>query len=750
MIRHLVFWLWNDRMTPARIRRQLSMMKDAGVGGVFFHSMPREFGGAQYPEGMPGYLSTYYFRMIREAVSTAAELGMESWLYDEGGWPSGTLNGELVRKHPEWRAQFLVPGTPEGKIEKKFIDNRPDLLRPETTRYFIKRVHRRYFETLGPELWKHIRGIFSDEPFFGCLQPSEKGLPCSDALAAELRKRGGSVEKNAAEIFFGTAAESEQALRIWRDALTALINRNWFEPLRSWCGEHGILFTGHPGGDDFPAKIGQYYGDGFEMYRQFDIPGLDAIWHQISPREMEVDYPKYITSSARQTGKRRVFSESFAVYGADCSLREMRQIADAQYVLGVTDVIPMALYASTRGARQFEHHCNLFAPDPRWNFYRDFAAYTTRLGSLLADGKPHADIAVLLPYNSLIREPLVWGIQSRKLPAETPFFLQTRWLRENHFGYDYAGENDLLNAVGTEDGKLRIGKTAYRAVMIPDGIPLSPALERKISRLKQESFPVFSGREAAQIRDIADPDLNLTGNHSSIRVLKLQTDDAPFFFLFNSSADAAEFTCRNSFSEAYEWYDPLTDAAHSLHPDKPEILSGLRSIVLRPRTCLCSEVPEEKGKIPFDGPWRRKKIRSHIFSDHGFRTVPVQKEKTENGCGVFEYANTITLKTLPESLTFSLPEEISGMWSIRINGREAGKTAWTPFEISLSEFLRLGKNRIVCRLVTTAGGVYHDTALLRDLECRGWINPYLSSCCLPFPADPLPEAEALPRFLRIL
>ena len=125
MIRHLVFWLWNDRMTPARIRRQLSMMKDAGVGGIFFHSMPREFGGAQYPEGMPGYLSPYYFRMIREAVSTAAELGMESWLYDEGGWPSGTLNGELVRKHPEWRAQFLVPGTPEGKIEKKFIDNRP-------------------------------------------------------------------------------------------------------------------------------------------------------------------------------------------------------------------------------------------------------------------------------------------------------------------------------------------------------------------------------------------------------------------------------------------------------------------------------------------------------------------------------------------------------------------------------------------------------------------------------------------------
>ena len=77
MIRHLVFWLWNDRMTPARIRKQLSMMKDAGVGGVFFHSMPREFGGAQYPEGMPGYLSPYYFRMIREAGVSPLAVGVE-------------------------------------------------------------------------------------------------------------------------------------------------------------------------------------------------------------------------------------------------------------------------------------------------------------------------------------------------------------------------------------------------------------------------------------------------------------------------------------------------------------------------------------------------------------------------------------------------------------------------------------------------------------------------------------------------
>ena len=84
----------------------------------------------------------------------------------------------------------------------------------------------------------------------------------------------------------------------------------------------------------------------------------------------------------------------------------------------------------------------------------------------------------------------------------------------------------------------------------------------------------------------------------------------------------------------------------------------------------------------------------------------------------------------------------------RVNGKNAGKTAWTPYSADISGLIKKGKNRIVCRLTTPAGQVYHAPGIPEHLQRQGWVNDCLKTT-LQFSAPPLPEINDLPSFLLI-
>jgi hypothetical protein len=68
------------------------------MGGFFMHSR----------EGLETeYLSDEWFELINACISTANELGMEAWLYDEDRWPSGFAGG-FVTKELKYRARYLL------------------------------------------------------------------------------------------------------------------------------------------------------------------------------------------------------------------------------------------------------------------------------------------------------------------------------------------------------------------------------------------------------------------------------------------------------------------------------------------------------------------------------------------------------------------------------------------------------------------------------------------------------------------
>ncbi len=94
----VVMWFWNDDISEREIKRQLGELKKKKIYEFFIHPM----WGFQLR-----YLSDRFFRLVGVAVDYARENGMKFWIYDEYDWPSGTAGGELIRKHPSYKASYL-------------------------------------------------------------------------------------------------------------------------------------------------------------------------------------------------------------------------------------------------------------------------------------------------------------------------------------------------------------------------------------------------------------------------------------------------------------------------------------------------------------------------------------------------------------------------------------------------------------------------------------------------------------------
>ena len=86
--RSLPFWSWNDKLETNELIRQIDWMDQKKMGGFFMHARS----GLETP-----YLSDEWFDRIRECTVHADKIGLEPWAYDENGWPSGFVGGELLK-----------------------------------------------------------------------------------------------------------------------------------------------------------------------------------------------------------------------------------------------------------------------------------------------------------------------------------------------------------------------------------------------------------------------------------------------------------------------------------------------------------------------------------------------------------------------------------------------------------------------------------------------------------------------------
>lgn len=94
----LPFWFLNGERDFEEMRYQLREFRDKGMPGVILHG--------RYGLEMP-YIGEKYLERIRFAVEEAKGLGLQTWIYDEMNWPSGTADKRVLKARPDLAQKYI-------------------------------------------------------------------------------------------------------------------------------------------------------------------------------------------------------------------------------------------------------------------------------------------------------------------------------------------------------------------------------------------------------------------------------------------------------------------------------------------------------------------------------------------------------------------------------------------------------------------------------------------------------------------
>ncbi|MFA6133011.1 MAG: glycosyl hydrolase [Phycisphaerae bacterium] len=543
------FWSWNDKLVPDRLCRQIQSMHDAGMGGFFMHS--------RY--GLKNeYLSEEWFRCVSACVEKARELGMKAYLYDEDRWPSGAAGGLVTRPHPEFRSAYVTLSaepapaegaqrlasfeiqtasdgkvlayapaaegapTPEGFRREAFdlLRDQPigwhndgtylDTMNPAAVAEYIRVTHEAYAQRYSKDFANPggvIPAIFTDEPNFGqvCLPgtPSGTRLPWTAALPQEFkRRRGYDLLAHLPELAYGSVGGGfSKVLRDYFLTITELYVEGFSVQIGRWCVEHNLALTGHQLAEGGLRYQSTYVGSCMPHYEHMQWPGIDLLSDQVE----ELITAKQCTSVADQMGHDRVLTELYGCTGWDWPLEGHKFTGDWQYAVGVNFRCPHLFHYSLAGGAKRDYPASICDHSPWWKQYKIVEDYFGRLSLMLAQGAPVRDVLVLHPIES------AWGVMApaaKKTMDMLEESLNTIMygLLGEHYDWDFADESLLARHGKTAKDKIKVGKMAYRLVVVPPSLTICKTTLRLLERfIAGGGKVVFIGQRPDRIDGQADP-----------------------------------------------------------------------------------------------------------------------------------------------------------------------------------------------------------------------------------------------------
>lgn len=487
--RPIPFWSLNDKLEPEMLRFQIQEMKKAGIGGYFMHAR----GGLKTK-----YLSDDWMNCIKACVDEGKKLGMNSWCYDENGWPSGFADGVVPAMGEEYHVKWMkideisyadiialinAPSTlgiysykqdikeisritqdTENDLASKYYVikylSNPcyiDILNKDTIKAFIDVTHEKYYELLKEDFGKGIMGFFTDEPQF-----SRGEIPWSHILPKEFyNKCGYELLDYLPAIFIESDGYEKVRYDFW-SLVSQLYVSSFGEQIFNWCEEHNCQLTGHVMAEDNLHSQMHNTAGAMPFYEYMHIPGMDWLGRKICSPVI----PKQVSSVANQLGKKQVISETFALCGWDVSFEELKWIAEWQYVNGVNLMCQHLEGYSLKGLRKRDYPPSLFLQQSWWDEYSSFNDYFARLGLILSTGKAIAKVLLIHPIKS------AWiaynnSDNSCLEKLDKDFVYTTEMLSALHMDHHY-GDETLISKYGSVDGgSFNVGQCSYQTVILP-------------------------------------------------------------------------------------------------------------------------------------------------------------------------------------------------------------------------------------------------------------------------------------------
>lgn len=501
------FWSWNDELEESELRQQILEQDEAGVGGYFMHAR----GGLRTP-----YMQEEWMQAIRTCIEAGGARGMQSWLYDERGWPSGFAGG-LVPKLGNWYqqkhlkhfigtaqqansldhvlGQYLIDENyrllrqdedPAGRMLMTiYYEINPyyvDLMKGDVVEAFIKAAYEPYFEAFGEYFGKEIPGVFTDEPQLAFLKTA-----WSEILPARFIEKYGYDLMPLLPLLYVEAPGFEKVRYDFRNLQSDLFEQAFTQQIGVWCEKHGVQLTGHYLYED-TLRIQTLCSAGpMRHYRYMHVPGMDWLWGNIGSTPLTI---LQVSSAAAQAGRQRVVSEMFGGTGWEMPLHQMRTNAEWQILWGVNMICTHLQSYSIRGARKEDWPPSVFYQNPQWPHIRNLYDDLAELCALFANGRRISDILLIHPLKSAYITLPASSEGYAKEPAtdalDHQLEITLQRLVKSGLGFALGDEEVLNEAYISDDGILHVGCCEYRAVLIPPCITLDTStlalLEKMIEK----------------------------------------------------------------------------------------------------------------------------------------------------------------------------------------------------------------------------------------------------------------------------
>lgn len=511
------FWSWNGKLEGDELIRQIDIMKEMGFGGFFMHSRT----GLETE-----YLGKEWFQLINECADYGHQEGLETWLYDEDRWPSGSAGG-LVTRYKKYRAKFIEMDIKEAGVyrtnrwskntvavfacrldgeimlskrrlsvgEPLFEDEKAvvfkwiyaenndnyngytyvDTMNKEAIEYYIKLTHEKYRKKCGKRLGKEIQGIFTDEPHRGpCFTSfsggSNRRVPYTDVLFEEFESRFGYdlIEKLPELFLRKEVGELSRVTRDYFELTQELFLENFAIPIQKWCKENNMIITGHVLHEDALTCQATMQGSLMRYYEYMDYPGIDLLG------EYKTCYwvATQINSTARQMGKKWILSELDGCTGWQMNFQSYKNIGDWQALYGVNLRCPHLSWYTMKGEAKRDYPASILHQSPWYGEYSYVEDYFARIHAALFDGENECSLLVINPIESIWARAysgcfdMLTAADPEMLRLEEQYAKTYRMLAAKQINFDYGEEDILARHAKAEQGILKVGQVSYKKVLV--------------------------------------------------------------------------------------------------------------------------------------------------------------------------------------------------------------------------------------------------------------------------------------------
>ncbi len=567
------FWSWNDNLVPDELRSQIQKMHEAGIGGFFMHAR----GGL-----ITEYMGEDWFKCIEACIDEAKKLGMNAWAYDENGWPSGFAGMKLLEdtenlahyityeKKSSFDETALAVYTKEGDrlvrvtsscganeyhcVYDKTNNSVVDILNPKVVRRFIDETHEKYYERFKEDFGGVMLGFFTDEPQYFRWDTAYSPV----LLSLFSREYGADLLDGLGLLFVDAKGDKGFRFRYWR-LMNKLFTLSFMKQIYDWCEEHGCKITGH---DVEESNLhGQMWccAGAMPFYEYEHIPGIDWLGREIGT-EMS---PRQVSSAAMQLGRKQVMTETFACTGWDVTPRELKRIAEWQYVNGVNLMCQHLYPYSIRGQRKRDYPLHFSEHNPWFRHFRAFNDYFTRLGYMLTESTEVCRVGVIHPIHSAYLTYNRTQDEKSVKSLEEDFDSLIEKLGAANIGHHYIDEWMLERHGSVVKGDIpaiRVGQCSYTHLVVPKLLTLdhtTAAFLREFSELGGKIWldgqpPCLVDGEPADLSwlssgcsfdELSHPDIKIDRQDTFVRSTFRRAPFGDFLFAVNLSKDSAYDVC---------------------------------------------------------------------------------------------------------------------------------------------------------------------------------------------------------------